>query len=907
MKKMYFFAKRMFAVLFVVVTTVSLLSSCNKYDDDIKDLNDRINQIANSVNDLKTKLGDNPVTGISFDEKTGKMIVTTPSGTVTYTIAAATMDVKLDNNTLYVNGENKGSVVFPESSLVTVGADGFLYINGVKTGIQTSEKITGKAEVKEDGYLYVDGQKTDICIPPVVEVRNGVLFINGQEQRIEFPKDVIVFNKDEKNNIISVTLAQDGSNYTIVSGTEVAPLAGLAFVPDFIINGVNSIPFGYLMNNNEVVMVSVPNATFRLNPTKADISKATWKMLNRAATIVTRASEEDKYDLVSLSNKAVNNGMISFDLTLNNLPKTGDLRDIIALEATVPAPKGETAKVVSDYIQVQADKYTAFIGNKKAYLEAVAPKAIPTFDLQTDKSKITEWNGSAPKIAADAKAVQNSSFDLMDYVMASAELAVGGGTRSFFEQLDFNNYTCRFSKVSYKGPDGVTDQAYFVNLEGSKVTVTQGTSAIGRYPVFMVEVMNGTNVVTTAYIKYEIVSGVDKTYNVTPKDFDYKQLYAVSGTPQTNDIVISWIEMNKIYAGMGLTHTQFQNIYGALTPVVTYSSNIQAANVEFVKSANQPNIDTYAMYLRVKPTTKFGNHTVTYSFEPTDGNPKFKVVFTLSVKSPVAPVLSDIYAPNGVAETKGKFVGGKYKMQMTLKEAFKNYMTDYTAQFGVATNLKIDNANHLFAFKFPTDNSLNGAVLSTNGMAGEVTPFAKIEEVGGTGFETQDIAMENPLTTDSKTYHVIFRTVFENGESINVSFSVKFNNPFTVTLDPMAMLTKTDPTTLNVNEYFNVMIADKPLYDFSKKSTTGYDANGYHTANCTAYGIAVDGSMLSYALFTTPVTGGNLTITGPTLTWDNKGADLFADITSEMVTAKISTTYAERITPKTVVTLKKNK
>lgn len=926
MKKIYFFATKMFAAFLMTGFLASLmLSSCKKYDSDIDGLQNQINQIASDINDLKAKVGENPVKAISFDEATGKLTVTTSSGTVNYTVKTPALDIKLLDNKLYVNGEEKGSVTFPESSVVTVGADGYLYINGVKTGITSPQEVTGKAEVRADGFLYIDGEKTNISVPPVVEVREGALYINGVKQAlaVEFPADVIVFNKDEKDNIISVTLNQNGESYTIVSGTTTFSLAGLAFIPEMIVDGVNAVDFGYIVRFNpdpaadpDTVMVSTVKADFRLNPTQADVSNVTWKFLNRTSVIKTRAAG-DNYDLISGLKSTVKDGVISFELGLNKEARmenaANDLYDIFALEATLPAEEETTSKVVSDYVQVLVSEYYPFIGDKVKYNAADAPKRIYDHDLDTTKAPVLAWNGSAPQVAANHKMVYGSTFDLMDYVMASANKngyeAINNPTRKFFEDLNFNDYTYRFSKVAYKGPDNTTEQSYFVTLEGSKVTVTQGTAAIGRFPVFKVELIHNNKVVSHAYIKFEITAtppAGDQVYNVAAKTFEYNQLYADPATIQTNDIVISWTEMNMLYAQMGLSHTQFQNIYGAAVPTATYSSRITAADVEFVRSPNQPNVDTYAMYLRVKPSTKFGTHQVIYTFEPAN-NAKLQIVFTIIVKAPQAPVLSTIYAPNGVAQTKGKLVTNVYQMQMSLNEAFVNYMADYNNQFGTTAG-KINNANHLFAFAFPTANSLAIPVLETDGLVGAVAPHAEIFEqpVSG-GYMKQEIKMKAPLTADSKIYDVVFRTVFENNEQIEVPFKVQFNNPFSITLNPMAMATQTTPTLLDIKEYVTIKLNEQPLYDYSKKGTTGYDANGYHTANCTSYGIATNGSAITYTLNTTAVTGGNLTIAGSVLTWDNQGADLFDNITSETVTAKVTTAYAERTSAKTVVTLQKNR
>lgn len=60
-------------------------------------------------------------------------------------------------------------------------------------------------------------------------------------------------------------------------------------------------------------------------------------------------------------------------------------------------------------------------------------------------------------------------------------------------------------------------------------------------------------------------------------------------------------------------------------------------------------------------------------------------------------------------------------------------------------------------------------------------------------FRYQDIKLLVPISEESWTYDVVFRSTYENMESMDVTFKVRFNNPLTVSLTDFVLETSAEP------------------------------------------------------------------------------------------------------------------
>lgn len=879
MKKNVTFAKYALLCAISVGMSSTVFTSCKDYDDDINKLQTEIDKVAKDLADLKALIGDNPVKSVTYDEATGTLTVTPATGAaVSYKThqTIPTYDIKLEGNVLMVNGEKKGEVTIKDASKVEV-KEGVLYIDGVKTGITvpTAVEPGSKVEVKE-GVLYIDGEATTIKVPPVVEVKDGALYINNVKQALELglPKNAIAFVKNDKDEVISVTLTQDGEEVSIpVVLTATYPLAGLAYIPELIESGVNYVDFYHIMQTIDGKTVSVlgskTNVSYRMNPTASSTENVTWSFLNRNATITKAAG--DNSDLITiLNNPTVGSGDVAFDVIANHSAEAKDGKaDIFALVATYPKdaqkPKGEKTVVVSDYVQAKHNTITTVhIGDITKYIKDAT--GLATYDYETILANAKEFT---PATINHEIEYTTKGFNLKDYVVSSADFK---SARYTLNQLGFYGYSYKFTKVKYVGEDNITDQQDFVSLNDGNVTILQGRAAINRTPIFMVELQNAQNLtIATAYIKFKItdVKPVEKEPYVieitenTP--IPYADLY------KNKTLDINWVRMNQAYTALGLSHEQFIAKYTSPTLESTVTTGTLTGE------ANKPGVDTYALSLNIDPKTTFGEHTWTANYTSAEGVQKVKVVYRFTILKPAAAVLSDIYAPNKTAITKGKMVGSTYQMQMTLKEAFKNYMADFNTN---VANVFGSHAQHQFFFNqvtAPTD--------------------AEIKAIpAGGNYLTQEIMLTTPLNTAARTYPVIFTSTYENGQTVSTEFNVQFKNPFTMTINNMSLETLKTATTVDIMKNVVLVMDGLTLYDGSKVSPWNADASKY----------GVTANTFDFDLIKTAVTGNRLTIDGSIITWDNLGATLQSDITSEKAVVSVATDYAT-ITQQAGITIQKSK
>ena len=138
MRKKYLSALLFGALLFASAGT---FTSCKDYDDDIKNLQEQINTIASSLDDLKAQVGDKGVTSVTVEG--GKLIVVTDGQSVSYDLpAGAEMEeIEIKDGHLYVGGVDKGAV---GGSNVTVNEDGVLLIDGEDAGLKVGTEVVIK-------------------------------------------------------------------------------------------------------------------------------------------------------------------------------------------------------------------------------------------------------------------------------------------------------------------------------------------------------------------------------------------------------------------------------------------------------------------------------------------------------------------------------------------------------------------------------------------------------------------------------------------------------------------------------------------------------------------------------------------------------------------------------------------
>ena len=157
MRKKYLSALLFGALLFASAGT---FTSCKDYDDDINNLQTRIDQVASDLSDLKTKVDalGGYVENVSFAD--GVLSVTTGGNTVTYNIPDKT-------------GVNEVTLALEGNNLV-------LTVDGTATTIELPAAESGETpEIPEieviDGVLYINGEAQDLK----VDVESNVTIIES--------------------------------------------------------------------------------------------------------------------------------------------------------------------------------------------------------------------------------------------------------------------------------------------------------------------------------------------------------------------------------------------------------------------------------------------------------------------------------------------------------------------------------------------------------------------------------------------------------------------------------------------------------------------------------------------------------------------------------------------------------
>ncbi|MGD9557720.1 MAG: PL29 family lyase N-terminal domain-containing protein [Mangrovibacterium sp.] len=854
--------------LLLAITAV-LVTSCKDYDDDIDRLEEQIAALKTTVDAVNTAV---------------------QGGSVITSVTSITNGIKitLSNNQSYdiTNGAaGPAGADGADGSVVSIGANGNWFIDGTDTG-KPSKGADGADGA--DGAYYVPNA-------------------DGFWHKVDASGDVATTQTWLPEGTITATLVNgvvtlynvEGADGPVVLGK--GELAGLLFAPNTMEDGVGVIDLGYIdgtLGTSTVKSTFQTNQklNFRFNPSSADLSETTWSYVANSVKFRS-APNADNASIFTVSSFTDKTGWGEFGLQVTGWaePASGESR-VLALKGT--SPEGEGTKVVtSDYVKVVPVLYTAAISDSK-------------------KTEFTHYVTTAPIITAtsDHELIYTATnLELLDYVWATASL---GTVEKKFADYGFTDYKFEFSTATnYAGLDGVTNQNAFVQLNGSKLTVLQGTASIDRTPLIKVTLKSSLNeaVLATGYIKFTIVRQptvppTAKTYTFDGGTINYASLFngeAVIADNKT-DIVVDWTRMNQIYSELGMSHNQFRITYNVIPTAVPAS---EIGNI--VTSTEAPNVDSYAMKYQITPLAKFGVTTVTYTFTPTStAYPVLNFVFTYNIVKPTLDkTILDGYRYNGSATdimTQGMNAGSNYLMQLYLGEAFAFGTSAYRNVFAVATNDKIDGATHTFQFR-PTPVQTGAQLTPATG--------GTIDEALGTSTAPtsgQLMDLTTKLITAERVYDMQFVTTYPNAETDVFDFKVHFVNPFEIKLaSPVdfQLIDKVNGTADTEDVMDNYIVTFK-----GKNIITKGVAETSNTATTVKASDFVDLTNASYGLFykLTPGTQYFTISKAPSndwthesvLTWDNSGTQLITEqnVATTQVTFKSSfaeiTKTADNVTVK---------
>ncbi len=934
--------------------------SCNDYDDDIDNLTNEINSLKSLLGSSTDKLVANvsvngSIITISYTDGSSDILdtkgdieeynleivdgvlqlVTDGSGSKSVTLPEYTIQLEENQLVLLKDGVPAGQVTLPETNDSGSGSiielptaadftveNGYLCYKGDPTEVYLGSGTTELKIVAENGkyFIYQDGVAIDGFIP-IVELVDGKLIVMGEGLDIDalLPENasVVIYQLDDEDNVVSVNIQVGDETITLPIAR---PLEGLIFIPDLYVDGIGTVKYNILKIDEEVKIRSISTLKFRTNPSTADISGLNWVFLNRAVEFGTRAEEAEESDeLIKITGKVEQNLSPYSSISIptkgifeNSKADTiNNIYDVVNLKAAGGSSSTLTGDVVSNDFQVLFYTYNNVeITNKQ---DAETSIEANHYVFPDSEENYTECD---PQFTIDVKGDQ--TFDLVDYVSAVLDQnnlysyesygEVSSDEYDFVEldTLGFIDYTWEFKSISFI-PDNSnnTDQSYYVELAGSKVTVKGNTAYEDRTPVFEVNLLDENGeVIVTRYIKFLLKKG-DSTEPITEYiiklgNIDYKSLYDEDPTISPLD----WTEVSDmIYEGLGISHNQFVEYYitNGDSIELTYEGYTVATNYykytepledlgEVTLVEGTQDTGTTLLKITIDPQTGFGNHEWIAVLSSSSTSTKINLKITFTLIAPTHPSLSDSYVnADGVATVTGQIDdSGVFSFSAVMSEVLN------TSDWERFSDEGYENATHTMSFNDYTIDGDSSITASLLGIAiGESNESGTISEED---YSTQEITT-NKIDVAERRYNVAFLSLFENHGLLETSWVYRFVNPLKVTLDSSNLELKTslDPDRINVYESLTITVLNDIICE-----------NGeINDANCEKYGIDIEELSwgIEYNESEVAVVGkldldeegigtdeeGNL---GYFLIWNNQGNSLLIDNKDAELVVTVETDYA---------------
>ena len=457
------------AILFgaLMVTSTGTFVSCKDYDDDIDEINGKIDKIETTLSELESKIGDKGVSSVTFDEKTGVLTVVDGTGSHTYTIKTTAPSV--EKTVVTVDGKDlkvDGKVIGQLGDTVEV-KDNELYVNGKATGIKV-----GKYAILEND---ADGMYT-ITLPDA----------NGEMKTIKLPKAT--------SGMMNVTANE--ATFTAKSIASSAP-DGIAWgkAPGAITwkGAKGNIAKGQLLlgryTEGEVTVV----------PSSYNLGAQTLKLVasdGSVAPVTVTATANN--DLIYGDRAASANGNWTVAITMDETVTADNIATAFATEVE------SQAKNVKYALSVNGDLVTGyeFVIDTDETAETTA--------LEATKIKVGGVEGTDA-----AKTASGTPLAISDFKLGTNEIII--------EDKDKNNADAHKVYDAYL-EIGDIDKAgrYGVTVNGMKITAAD--KAAKQEIPFIVHILDVTGAETKQYIKVTFVAATvedepiaDQTYKLMPE------------------------------------------------------------------------------------------------------------------------------------------------------------------------------------------------------------------------------------------------------------------------------------------------------------------------------------------------------------------------------------------------------
>ena len=581
MKRKYLSALLMGAL---TVASVSTMTSCKDYDDDINNLQGQIDALSKTLSELQTKINDGSILkSVESDGNGGIKVTVTKNGT----------------DTSYNIKQGEQGAAGKDADVWKIGEDGYWYKNDTKTEYIA---LGTKGETGETGATGAAGKDGKYYVP---NPETGTFWVYGDGDKAAYDSKIVYTATNE--DVITAVWDNDNLTLTNVAGAPgkkivvslSSALKSLVFDPDFYYAGIEAFDLAtYKYNPATVKAVDADGdyskdaptvaddaftyapdlaATYFLNPSNAKMSNdaakysfiAYNKDYTRAAADYGSTFKVESADLTTKGKVTVHakyNGNAIKNIAENNQVT------VLALQYT----SGDSV-VTSDFAAIKASTYSKLVLNNPT-LQHV--DAIPSHLYQTAQDAIL--NDAQIHVAWNSKGI-----DLREYVNTDRTYdkdenpTCKAWDKNAAEGLvEKSGFKYSFELVGYKSGKNETSQSAHAAIASNGYTLrpqmtaggkqqaygaAQNEATIGREPLVRVILKDTVNnkIAAVGYIKVVI----DKT--VAENKAEEVDLVTVN-KPYTiacgdNDIdlqKVTWAQVEEqLYAKLNMSKEAFEDAY----------------------------------------------------------------------------------------------------------------------------------------------------------------------------------------------------------------------------------------------------------------------------------------------------------------------------------------------------------
>ena len=581
MKRKYLSALLMGAL---TVASVSTMTSCKDYDDDINNLQGQIDALSKTLSELQTKINDGSILkSVESDGNGGIKVTVTKNGT----------------DTSYNIKQGEQGAAGKDADVWKIGEDGYWYKNDTKTEYKA---LGTKGETGETGATGAAGKDGKYYVP---NPETGTFWVYGDGDKAAYDSKIVYTATNE--DVITAVWDNDNLTLTNVAGAPgkkivvslSSALKSLVFDPDFYYAGIEAFDLAtYKYNPATVKAVDADGdyskdapivaddaftyapdlaATYFLNPSNAKMSNdaakysfiAYNKDYTRAAADYGSTFKVESADLTTKGKVTVHakyNGNAIKNIAENNQVT------VLALQYT----SGDSV-VTSDFAAIKASTYSKLVLNNPT-LQHV--DAIPSHLYQTAQDAIL--NDAQIHVAWNSKGI-----DLREYVNTDRTYdkdenpTCKAWDKNAAEGLvEKSGFKYSFELVGYKSGDNKTSQSAHAAIASNGYTLrpqmtaggkqqaygaAQNEATIGREPLVRVILKDTVNnkIAAVGYIKVVIDKTVAENKAEEVDLVTVNKPYTIACGDNNIDLQkVTWAQVEEqLYAKLNMSKEAFEDAY----------------------------------------------------------------------------------------------------------------------------------------------------------------------------------------------------------------------------------------------------------------------------------------------------------------------------------------------------------